>query len=511
MISSFKTTALKILFAILAVSLVLRFAGAARPLLGNFSSVQAIYAMMAQNFSQFGWNLFLPRLDILWNGEPGIRLLDLPLTSYTVAVLHTLTRLPVDLLGRVLSGVFSIASIPLFFQWVKQWADEEHALWAAFFLAFSPLSIVYGQSFQTDAASLFFLILSASLFFGRGKWISAGYFFSLALLLRIQFVFLFPLFAWNLITVPGPISARLKRLILFGVISTAPLIFWNGFIYFYLNQNPNSIIMSIYHQVGTGTFAAYHPWSPFFIKNFLLLAARHVLNPLGLLFALTGFFLPAEGKGEKIFKFWALSIFLMLLSLTKKSIDMNYYWLGLVPPSAYFAAKFGVYARRRMRVPVWACAMTAFFVVLISTFLSFGAAYKTPAEDRSVAKAGHYIDRTVEKDARIIASNGTNLCLLFYSNRKGWLLPAAQKDRQRSPYADFIPAGHQLPPLQQELLSIGQDPVALLEFYRRQGAAYFVCSRPQELKADVLYGYLKAHYALLEENPDFIVFALKAP
>ncbi len=519
MIQTFKRQP-KIFWWILLGSAALRLAGLARPLLGNFSSVQVIYAMMAKNFRDLDWNLFVPRLDILAGGEPGIRLLDLPLISYGAALLSVLTSAPVDLLGRGLSAGFSLAAAAVWFHFLKRRFSETAALAAMFFFSFAPLTIIYGQSFQTDAASLCLFLfaidrLQSAAVRPLALIFSAGC-MALVLLMRIQYVFLFPLALYFFWEQGQGLLRSLQKMTVWGALAVLPLLGWNFYIYHFTAAHPDTVIMSIFHQLKTGTYAGYRPWSPFFLSHSAAHFFQLLLNPLGAGLCLIGLFSRNQSKHENGLRLWFFLWAGMLAVLSKKAVDMNYYWLGLCLPASFFAAKGLILCAARLRRGTPGRGFL-FFLAGISLIFSLryaaGAAYKTPAEDASVIEAGRYIQEHSGKEDRIIAANGTNLNLLYYAGRKGWAFPILDRaEASASPYGAFTLQGQPLSAAKQAFLKAQTHAVAALEYYREQGARYFVCVRMQDLTQSVagqeLKAHLDRHYTKKIEQAQFIVYEL---
>lgn len=498
----------KWLLAILAAGFVVRVIGLTRPLLGNFSSVQLTYAMMARNFREYSWNLFLPRMDLIVNGEPGIRLLDLPLISYGVALINLVLPLPIDLLGRAWSIVFSVASIYLVFLIAHQLFNKRLALFGAFFFAFSPLSIVYGQSFLTDATAVFLILVSVfcALQSGNGWFLISTLSFALSFLLRVQFIFIYPLFLLLNIQRSASLKQGIAQTALFVLISVMPVVLWNAYIYQALTEHFDSVIMSIYHQLGTKTYISYSPMSWMFAKGFLSHLIKLVLNPIGFALSVAGLFLVIKRRKWEMLFTWIIFLVLMLVFLTKKTIDMNYYLLGLAPPMAILAAVAWEAAAEKFGKTV----QVLFYMVftLVSLRYAVAPAFITPEEDKGVLDAAHFINQKTKRGDLIIASHGTNLDLLYYSGRKGWAFPVANRSEQ-SPYDWFMIPNRLLHPSKTKYLEIQADPILSLEYFREQGAKYFISAKPEELKKNEhLSQHLRKKYRLLGENTAFVIFEL---
>lgn len=493
------------LFLILLASFLLRVVGISRPLLGNFSSVQIIYAMMARNYRDYSWNLFLPRLDILmFTGEPGIRFLDLPLISYGVAILSKFTSLPIDFLGRAWSGIFSLGCILLFYKLVLRWFNEITAKISTFIFACSPLLIIYGQSFQTDVTSLFFLLLSLLILehgLSRIRVTGAAIFFALVILQRIQFIFLYPVFILTFSRDKPQIVIFLTRCIFFVFISLLPFLMWYAFIYHYLQAHYDSIIMSISHQFQAKIYQRYGLMSFQFWIPFLKHLVSLVINPFGFICFIFGI---RQVKTNGILLAWLSFGLLMLLALNQKAIDMNYYYLLLVPPFAITASLW-----IRQYLPIHRLPLYAFLWLALSLLFSAAPAYKTPAFQKYIPTAAERVKKFTNPNDLIIASNDSNLDLLYYTERKGWTFQITDREKINLKYWEYLPDNINRSRIREEYIANQKNTIEAFEFLLKQGAEYFVCTRVSELISEpVFYPYLTKHYSLVHQSSEVLIFKL---
>ena len=124
MTSRFSKTA----FFILLGAAALRCIGLDRPLLGNFAVYQTAQAMISRFFIENHFSTWLyPQVNVLSNGKPGLLLLYYPVASFLAAVLHQITHLPLEILGRLQAIVFFLLASTYLYKLVKKTNDSRTA------------------------------------------------------------------------------------------------------------------------------------------------------------------------------------------------------------------------------------------------------------------------------------------------------------------------------------------------------------------------------------------------
>jgi 4-amino-4-deoxy-L-arabinose transferase-like glycosyltransferase len=140
------------LLLILILAFLLRLYHINFPVAGWHSWRQADTAAIARNFYQDGFNLLYPQVD--WGGNsPGFVESEFPLYSFLVSLLYAVFGAN-DLWGRVLSVVFSIATIYGLYLLVRKLLSVKVALWTALIYAILPLNVFYGRAFMPESAML---------------------------------------------------------------------------------------------------------------------------------------------------------------------------------------------------------------------------------------------------------------------------------------------------------------------------------------------------------------------
>jgi 4-amino-4-deoxy-L-arabinose transferase-like glycosyltransferase len=101
-------------------------------------------AGIARNYYREGMNILYPRVD--WRGDtPGYAEMEFPLFPWTTAVLYKLFGYH-EYLGRVVSLVFSLLTLGVFFLLARYLLPELGAVVAAAIFTFNPIFIYISNS-----------------------------------------------------------------------------------------------------------------------------------------------------------------------------------------------------------------------------------------------------------------------------------------------------------------------------------------------------------------------------
>lgn len=430
-----------------------------RPLLGNFAGRSVPYAMFAENFLR-GAELWKPTADVLVNGQKTVCLLDLPLISYAAAFFKWAFRpAGLELIGRCLSVLATLAGAFYFSRLTGRLFEKRElnpALSPALFL-FSPLAVIYGQSFQNEALGLYLLVLSAWFLYkepgiptNRRIFLSA-FNFSLAEAARLHFaLFLLPLLYRAGEDTKG--GERLGRLILFLAVSQAVPVLWYGYCY-YGTQAYDSVIWSLWFQLGAKTA----PLPEYFHVDFLKTLAK---NTLVYPFAGIGIVAFAAGltaflrEKRRFLLLWGVSSVLLLVLFGKKVVEHNYYLMPALPLAAWGMA-YGC-GRRSLR--------TLFLIAYVGASLYFSAhvLLGVPASERGLLADAALVRESVPAGSRVVYS-GYGLPMMYYSGREGW----------NSDLEGEMP-GYLRQNLELRGLEPGKED---LGYFTAQGASYLVVNR----------------------------------
>ncbi|HEX5447082.1 MAG TPA: glycosyltransferase family 39 protein, partial [Pirellulales bacterium] len=148
------------ILSVVLLTVVLRMPGIARPLVGNFATKSATYAMVARNWALGRAPVWRPTTDCMAGGDRGWHLLEVPVAAYMAGAGWAIGGGSLDLWGRAMSTAFSAASVVLIFLLISRWHSRSAAYAAALTLALSPVSIIFGQSFMLEASVVCLTLLT---------------------------------------------------------------------------------------------------------------------------------------------------------------------------------------------------------------------------------------------------------------------------------------------------------------------------------------------------------------
>ena len=459
-----------IFWGLLAATAAVRLVGIARPLLGPFATKNVVYAMIARNWARHDAPIWLPTLDLLQGGHRGLHLVEYPVSACLTAGLWRLFGGSLDVWGRATVVMFSTASVALMFVYVRRRHGPGAAMAAAMVLAFSPVSIIYGQSFMLEASVVFFTLavlyaLDRWLEPGRAGWLVAATFcLAMLLLTKIYMLVILLPAAWAVCR-----SQRDRRGLALAAVVAAmlPAAVWYGYV-FYAASPDGPLSPRVYYSIVQSAAAHSSPHlllgSADFYRQVLDDLSGVVLTPIGLALLLAGLWYRRWWQYAP----WLAAMALLVLALPRKFHEANYYYLVVLPPLALMIGLGCDVIRQRVR-PGWTTV-----VVIVAAALLFSARYSvkpafvTPPEDRAVVAAARAVRQLTAEDEPIITMHGTSPDLLYYCDRPGWALDPAT------------------PELADEL-----------ERYRRQGARYLV-----------VVGEVLIHAKLVTDGDGFGVYRL---
>jgi len=335
--------------AIVGCGIALRCAGLFRPLLGNFGAYQSAQAMMADFFLRDHFSTWLlPKVNMLVQGEPGKVLLYYPVSSLISAAMGALTGGHLAFWGRLQAVVFFGLAAWWLYRLMRHLFEERTALAALAAFSMSPLTIVYGQSFQNDMAAAFFALLFVEQVrrhytrrFIYHFW-TAVCALSMVLLMRPNALYLAALPIWLAFSQEGTPDRKWNNggrgllIVCLGLILPA-LWFYHCWLVTYSDP---SVYSSLYSQLGSrDSFASPLILRLEYYKALYDALAGMVMTPVGLTFWIAGIFFACKLRGAYGFLvFWCAVFFLSHLAIPRKLIDHDFYFLPLVLPASGLVA-----------------------------------------------------------------------------------------------------------------------------------------------------------------------------
>lgn len=296
---------------------------------------EADVSTIARNFYNNGTNIFHPQ--IAWDGAgPGYTESEFPLYPYSIALLYKIFGIW-EPAGRVISFLFSLASLLVFFRISRYLFTTAAALASSFFFSLSPILFVISNSIQPESLMFFFYLSSAYCFM---KWLdvpSRKYFWltilftALALLCKITAINI-GIFFIAIILIKKDWRYFLKRdIIVIGLLSILPSIIWYFYCHrFYIIYGNSMGVSNEYAWIGWDFFTNRH-----FIRGIVEIELIYVwtfAGPFVLFFALL--FTPMIKRQSTVIGLvWILSVAVFYIVAARTSADSwaYYYHIFSIP------------------------------------------------------------------------------------------------------------------------------------------------------------------------------------
>ena len=421
--------AMRILLCLLVAAFAVRVIGLDRPLVGNFATKSAVYGMIARNWALGRAPFWRPTIDLSAGDERAWHLMEWPASAYLTGACWKCFGGSLDAWGRGVSLASSVAAVALTYLLARRWLGEKAPLIAAAVVAFSPVSIVYGQCFMLEASVLALSLgvlyaFQSALDDGALKWFAVSApCLTLVVLTKIyMLVLVVPLAAmiWER-------RANDGRNLFFAVAtitaSMLPVAAWYGVV---LSISPVDSPAAEYHPIGRSAIHGIpHPllFDVGYWGRLLGDLATHVLTPVGLALACCGLFANRFRSCRPL----AAVLFALPILLPLKFHAANYYYVVLLPALALATgAGWNVIESRRPWRPRTQAAIAVLSVVIALRF-AVGAAYRTPEEDVAVLPAARAAQEMLGPDEPVATLHGSGVDLLYYCDRRGWALDAGDQ------------------------------------------------------------------------------------
>jgi hypothetical protein len=507
---------------IVVAALVVRLVEIEQPFIDPWSWRQSDVAAIARNFLENGFHFSRPQID--WAGTaPGYVGTEFPVLPFAAALCYRIVGVQ-EWVGRIQGVIFFVTALPFFFLLVRRIFGGTAAIWATFFYAFAPLSLVTSRAFMPDVPSLSLALIGIYFFL---EWVErndqhalivSAVLISLALLIKLPTA-----------VVGAPLLYLAVRRGQRGAISKSPsesgegseerdaledkngdleiaapwrnlLTCWELWFFGVITLVPSAIWYWHAHRIAQ-TFYPYHFFGGggFRIMNvawYWMIASQTVrssLTPLFFLLAVAGAFVVPRGKYARIFHWWlaAMAAFIFFVGWGNRH---QWYQLPLVPIAAAFAGCACQWLGGRLKIPRAILALGA--VVLaglfaISSYFSVQTFYRPAAA--GLRNLGLELKEATTPSAVIIAADDGDPTVFYYAHRKGW---------------HFLEDGiYQGNPLDSAQI------IANLEKLRSRGATHLVFYSGTRWWLDYYPEFaerLRASATLVEETPEFIIFKLEA-
>jgi 4-amino-4-deoxy-L-arabinose transferase-like glycosyltransferase len=491
-----------LLFIVLA-ALVVRLVAINQPFIDPWSWRQSDVAAIARNYLENGFHFARPQID--WAGnERGYVGTEFPILPFVAALAYRTAGVQ-EWIGRIEAVLFFIGALPFFFALVRRIFGESTALWATFFYAFAPLSIVASRAFMPDVPSLS-LAVAGIYFFLRWseeekfRWLMlSAVLVSLALLIKLPMAIvgaplLYLAMNQGAAVYKPPIDGGLepatpwKRIVtrwelwFFAGVTLVPAGFW------YWHAHRVAERFYPHHFFGAGGFQIM---SFAWYWQLLRQTAFSSLTLLLFVLAILGAMVAPREKFSRLFHWWlaATVLFIFFVGYGNRH---QWYQLPLAPIAAVFAGCACVWiARTAMPRPL--VAVGSLLLVLsfaASSWYCVQPLYRPAAA--SLRDLGLELNEATTSNALIIAATDGDPTVFYYAHRKGWHF-----------LGDGVYDGNPLNSAQ---------IIANLEKLRNRGATHLVFYAGTQWWLDY-YTEFAAHLAttatLVEQTPQFTIYKLQ--
>lgn len=483
------------LFLIIVLGLVLRIYKINNPILDLYPIRQEQCAMLARNFLKDGLNIFSGRVD--WYGNWDSRwVLEFPLISYLAALCYNFFGIK-ELFGRMISVLFSVGSLGIFYLLVSQFFNRKVAILAVLLFAVSPLNIYFGRVFIPEPLMLFF---SLTLLWSFNHWLETDkkiYYFlalvsgALSFLIKIPTLYLLAVLVYLAFLKWKTAAVKKFSLWFYLIVSLLPVLFWYSRANIVISEHMSgfSVLRDIFIN-------------PHFYTRMLERFLIFVFTPIGIFPFMTGFLKKPQDRKQAVFYIW----FLVLVIYFLRTADMNYthfyYQLPFVPVVCVFIARGlldytdPLFWKNTILAKIKASYITVALLILmvVGGWFSIQPFYNY---NRAVYELGLLMRRTVPSESLIIAGRCSGQAPLYYCDRKGWEINEEGKLSYVTLYRQ-----HNLP--------LFADELSLLNYLISEGADYYLAADLEAFNRNPwLADYIKKNYKVFLSSDKYLVFDLR--
>ena len=453
---------------------------------------QCYTASIARNFYYSGMNVFYPQVLASGNTEGYIGGSEFNIYPFAVAILYKLFGIH-ESLGRLVSIIAFCGGAFFLYKLTRKYAGSTTGLITLLFYTFNPYIFFYSRSFQPESTMLFFSITMLYFF---SEWIDKEGWWRFALMTlcaTLAFLTKIPTICLGL-----PLLYLCLRkyklnfltqwtLWLFVALSFIPTFLWykhSQHVGSINNISLNSLSFSYYMK-----YSVYFLTSlPFYEKVFYAEVFEKDLIYIGGLFLVLGIIFTFRKKEFRYIHYWLLAIIIYFILAAKEVEWHTYYTIPIIVPASIF---IGYAINNSLKLitaykvtGIKKIALQALFVAMVVTLPLIGyhkiiGRYeaKRLEKDYPIQIAGRIVDEIALESDLIIGCIWGGPELLYYCNRRGWVMDSNGCTIER------------------------------IEIFRQEGADYFVTTKQDVIDSSVLDD-IKDKYEVIRATNEFLIVKL---
>lgn len=409
-----------ILPLIFVLAIALRLYKLDTPLADWHSWRQVDTAAVTRYYVQHGIDLLRPKYhDLSANpstlpNPEGFRMVEFPIINALTAALYKLpfaSHLPIHVFSRLVSIVFSLASLGLLYLIVKLLSGQKTAYFAAFFFAVLPYNLFYSRSVLPEIPLVFFSLATIYLAL-KNKLILSSIFAALAMLIKpYALIFALPI-GYYLLTNHRAKLFKNKKFYLYFPIALLPLYFWRQWI----QQFPEGIPQYLW-LLNSGEIRFK---GAFFNWLFAERLGKLILGFWGMILFGLGLADKPTKKENWFYYLWGLAILIYLSVFASGNVHHDYYQIITIPIICVFVAKGAVFLLNLAKKNLVSYAVLGVSIIFTLAFSWFHVRGYYNINHWEIVIAGQAADKLLPFEAKVIAPYNKDTAFLYQTNRSGW-------------------------------------------------------------------------------------------
>lgn len=400
-----------LLAGILLLGFLVRLYKVNNPIADWHSWRQADTAAVTRNYVSNGINLLLPKYDDIssiqskiFNPE-GYRMVEFPFYNAISAVIaKQFPSQSLEFWSRIVTIMCAVTTAFFLYLIGKRYFNWQIGLFASFFYLFIPFNIYFTRVILPDPMGVMFGVI-AIWAIGVNFYLSAIFFAMMLLIKPYLGFYLLP------IIYLADFRKNWKKFILYCVIAFLPFLAWRA----WESKFPEGIPLFWWAFNGNGIRFRPAYWNWVYGERL----GHLILGSLGVVPFIFGLF---NTKIKNYLVHWFLFGVLIYFTLVASANVMHDYYQILIMPAISLTLALGSYylwtqEAFNQKLARWVLVFSV-FVMLITGWYQIKGNYTINRYE--IIEVGQEVDRTLPKDALIIAPYNGDTAFLYQTKRKGW-------------------------------------------------------------------------------------------